>query len=442
MERKEIFSFLEKANASCAIMGIEGICEMLRRCGNPEEAIPIIHIAGTNGKGSVGTYISTILAQAGYRVGRYVSPTIQAYEERIQQVYMQNGRLVEEWITPVDLGRIFDDLQSIYVEMGKDGCVLPSAFELETVACFQACLDWDCDVLVLEVGLGGKQDATNCIRKSLCSVFTSISMDHVGVLGNTLSEIAREKAGIIKEQGAVIAYDFSYAAKEQQQKDTITPVINEIAEEKNAYVQYADMQQLYHVKHGLEGVTFSYKDDKELQVSLLGEHQAKNATVAIETILYLQKQGWKITKKDIYHGLKKARWKGRFEILKQSPYVVVDGAHNLDAAKSLAKSLALYFKNKKIAFVVGILKDKDYQGIMEELAPAASWIYTLTPDSPRALDAGELAKVARQFCQSVQACTSMEEAIRHAEQVPAEVILIFGSLYSIHWVYDYFYKED
>lgn len=444
MEYKEALRFIEDAGKNAGEMGLEAISNLLEELGHPEESLTFIHVGGTNGKGSVAAYLSFILASAGYKVGRYISPTIRGYRERIQilscrgteyeSCYISKER-VEKWITRI---------KEACMVIERKGKKLPSPFEIETAMGFLEFVEEMCDVVVLEVGMGGRTDATNIIKETAATVLTSISMDHMQVLGNTLTAIAREKAGIIKQHGNVVAYDYDFWSKECGKVDEITPVLVEKAREQQATITFSAFSDLKNELHDLQGITFDYKGYQGLHTPLLGENQVKNAALAIETAEHLQRTGWNITREHIFAGINNTKWHGRFEVIKENPVYIVDGAHNPDAARSLEKSIGIYLKEKKLLYIVGILADKDYDAVLSFVGRYADKIITVTPDNDRALSAKELEICAEKYCSCVAVGGTMEQALALAQKEEAayDAILIFGSLYSLHSVYAFMEQQE
>lgn len=443
MRYEEAMEFLEEANRQTGEMGTEAIRQLLKEMNDPQEKLSIVHVGGTNGKGSISAYISYVLAAAGYKVGRYVSPTIREYRERIQTLKWENGEPKVEYIAEREMLQELDVIQKIYQRMQQQGCQLPSAFEIETALGFSYFRKCNCDIVLLEVGLGGRLDATNVITKSACTVLASISRDHMQVLGNDLHAIAKEKAGIIKRKGTVVAYDYKHWSKERGEEDLISDEILENCRLQEAAVTFADFGKIANVGHTMEGITFDYKEWKKLKVSLLGEHQIKNAVVALETLDVLRQQGWKIGEKNIRVGLQKTRWNGRFEVLQTDPYYILDGAHNEDGARNLAHSLERYLKGKKMIGIAGILADKEYEKIMAQIGPKLKYMLVITPDNPRALPAEQLKEIAENYCNEVEVCKTVEQAMRKVENEERvfDAVVIFGSLYFQKDVYAYLEKE-
>lgn len=442
MTYQEAIEFVEHANQYAGELGLDAIYGLLEEMENPHKKLKYIHVGGTNGKGSICSYLSSILAFAGYKVGRYISPVIREYREKIQVASCRFGAVESVYISEEMLIKYVIQIKEACRRMVKKGKKHPTTFEIETVLGFLFFLEENCDVVLLEVGMGGRLDATNVIEHAECTVLGSISMDHKEYLGETLAEIATEKAGIIKFLGDVVAYDYGAWSSEWKQEDCITKVLLKKAEEMSANITFADFSEISKVCHSIDGIHFDYREWKDIYIPLLGENQVKNAAVAIETVLILQKKGWNISQSSVYRGLKQVKWKGRFEIIKKSPLYIVDGAHNTDGARSLAGSINLYLKGKKLLFIVGILADKDYKGILEQVAGYAHMILTITPDNSRALSARALKDEALPYCRNVEAVGDMGKALKLAEKMENEYdgIVIFGSLYSLHLVYEYMEK--
>lgn len=448
MTIEEAYKFIEESNKYGSVLGLSSMKTLLARLGNPQEQLKFVHVAGTNGKGTTAAYISAILAAAGYHVGRYISPAVLNKREIIQISYKyeascitsnesgqkkapeldKNSSIFTKYISEEDIACYIEQIQEACISITADGLPHPTVFEIETAMSFLYFLDSNCDIVVLEVGLGGRLDATNVINTVECVVLTSISMDHMHILGNTLEQITREKAGIIKPGITVVSYD---------QKPEARKIIEEVCKEMEANVTFADFNNVKIEEQDLSGTIFSYEEWKHLHINMLGENQIKNAVIAILAIKALQRFGYSITEEDIYTGLLNARWRGRFEILKREPLFIVDGAHNEDAAASLAKNINIYFKNKKIIYIMGVLADKDYDSVLRHTAKYASTILTITPNNSRGLSSKVLAEAASQYCSTVYDCDRVSEATKIAYNIAGknDVILAFGSLSYLEEIY-------
>lgn len=394
--------------------GLDCIREMLGRLGNPQDDLKFIHIAGTNGKGSVLAYISTVLKEAGYRVGRYSSPAISSYREQIQ--------VNEENISREELARLTEKIYEAGQEMLAEGLPHPTSFEVETILAFLFFREKKCDLVVLETGMGGEMDATNVVNTTLVGVLTAIGMDHMGFLGNTLGEIAAAKAGILKP---------GVRAASAWQKPEAAAVIAEICREKGCPLREADPGEIRDAVYGWERQSFSYRQYKDLEISLAGACQMENAALAVEALEALRELGYEIPEEALRRGLAGTVWRGRFTVIDRNPLFILDGAHNRDAADRLQESIELYFRDRRLIYIMGVLADKEYDYIAGKLAPLAARIFTVeTPDNPRALSAQALAKAVAVYNPHVQAAGSLAEAVRMArgEAKAEDVILAFGSL--------------
>ena len=414
MDYRQARRYMEEISGYGSVLGLTNIRELLERLNHPEQELSIIHVAGTNGKGSVVSYLSTIYGEAGYRVGRYVSPTICKYRERIQI----NNRYIEK----EDFAEGVTLLQGVIEQMVSDGLPHPTPFEVETALALWYYKRQNCDLVILECGLGGGEDATNAIENKICTVFTSISRDHMGILGDSLEEIARTKAGIMAK--GILAVSITQEAGVEQ-------VLRAEALKAGAEFVLADATKATITESSLEKQVFSYEDYKNLEVTLAGEHQVSNAVLALKVIEALQEKGFRVSQEAVIQGFAKTRWIGRFTTIQKNPHIIIDGAHNEDAAKKLAKLLKQQLCDKKVIFLMGVFKDKEYEKIVKETAPLASQIITFTiPDNERSLSGMELAYTVREYNENVTAADSMKEALEMALLLAGEddVILAFGSL--------------
>ena len=532
MTYEEAREFIQQSNQYGIVPGLETITELLSRLGNPQEQLKIIHVAGTNGKGSTCAFLTAILNAAGYRVGRYISPSVFSYRERIQISRLITGRaftpdkadntdsltdkgtaevveasavkenhvdletsvvkennvdleasvvkenhvnleasvdmevsrgagdiaakddyvdmedsgdknswkvrktasdfttqeLSTEYITREGVCRTIEIIKPVCESMVKDGYSHPTSFELETAMTFLYLLREKVDFVVLEVGLGGRLDATNVIKKPVISVITSISMDHMQFLGDTLEKIASEKAGIIKEGCPVVTCE---------QEPEVIRVIKDKATAQGSGLRLADSSSVTDINYSLEGTQFLlphngslYGPDKAYRIRLLGRNQIKNAVLALEAARVIQQAGFAVNEEAIQDGLSLASWSGRFEVVSRNPYLVIDGAHNEDAAKTLRDSIEIYFTNRRLVYMIGVLADKDYRSILKITAPLAAAIITLTPDNSRALSSDRLALEAGKYCDRVMDAGNVNQALKLAFEEAGEedVIIVFGSL--------------
>ena len=413
MTYEEARAFVEETKKYGSVLGLTSIRNLMLRLGDVQEQLKVVHVAGTNGKGSTCTMIASILTEAGYRVGRYSSPAVFFYEE----IYQINGTA----IAPEDFAKAASVVSRACMAMVEAGQPHPTSFEVETAIAFWYFADQRCDVVVLETGMGGATDATNLIQRPVCSVLTSISMDHMGFLGDTLEKIATVKAGIIKENCSVVSI---------RQKDEAMKVIQRYAKQMQSSLCIADFGKAQNVEYDAEELRFDYEKLTGVRVGLTGSFQLENAVLAIETIHQLSKNEYEVTKEHIWAGLKKACWPGRFETICENPRIIIDGAHNEDAARKLQETIENCFTNRPITYIIGVLADKEHEKILKILLPYARKVYTITPDNPRALAGEKLCAEAKKFHPDVQNESSTALAVEHAVSgaMEHEVILAFGSL--------------
>lgn len=401
--------YINNKNMLGTIPGTETITELLKRLGNPQDDCKCLHIAGTNGKGSVFSFVQEILMEHGFRVGRYVSPTILTYLERFQ---INHENMEEETFVSL-LERV--RRHATEMEGEQKGC--PTAFEIETAVAFLYFREQRVDYALIECGMGGMTDATNVIANPICTVFASISFDHMQFLGNTLTQIATQKAGIIKANSICIA---------GPQKKEALKVLEDSCKTLGAKMIYADRRHVCAVDMHLFGTKFTYKA-MPYEITLLGEHQIYNAITAIEVV----KQIPDITNKDIIEGLRKTRWLGRMTRVSEQPLMYVDGAHNEDAWKYLRKMVNKYFTKRKIIYIIGVLKDKEYDKMISLLSDTMDYAVTVTPPTPRGLDKDILAGLLeKQGVKAVTAENSANAVALAKAQIESldDVILVCGSL--------------
>ena len=406
--------YLDEVSKYGSVLGLESMRELLHRLGDPQNELKFIHISGTNGKGSVLAYLSTILSGAGYRTGRYISPTLFSYRERIQ--------VDGEYIEKESLACHVTAIAAAAEDMQKAGLPSPTVFEIETALAFLYFKEKRCDIVTLEVGCGGLLDATNVITTTLMEVIASISMDHTDLLGDTLAKIAAQKAGIIKPDTMVVS---------AQQKSEAAQVIEDTCKEQHCTLQMVDESKISNVHYGAEGQTFSYKEWENVAISLAGSYQIKNAALALEGVEALRKLGYALSDQQVREGLLHTAWRGRFTTLRRDPTVIIDGAHNPAAALELKESLERYFPGKTLYFVMGMFKDKDYAQVIDLTAPLARHIITVeTPGNPRAMPARELAEAVGKVNPSVEWADSVAHGVEKALAMAGkeDAVIVFGSL--------------
>ena len=391
-------------------LGLGRTRELLQKLGNPEKQLKFIHIAGTNGKGSCAAMLSSILEAAGYRVGLYTSPFINRFNERMQINHqcIPDGELAE---------------LTAYIRPFADGMAdPPTEFELITALAMVYFARHQCDIVVLEVGMGGELDSTNIIDVPEAAVIMAMGLDHVKELGPTMADIARAKAGIIKEGGRVVSYGGNPEAD---------AVIAAACREKNASLRQPDFAAIVPGDFSLEGQSFSYKGWHDLRIPLVGAYQMKNAAVVLETVEVLRQRGWHISDEAVVQGLKNTRWPARFEVLRRDPVFIVDGGHNPHGIRATAESLQRLFPGKKFTFVTGVMADKDVESILGLIVPLADQFFTVRPDNPRAMSAQELAERIRAMGAKATPCESVADGVDRAVAVEGKdgVACALGSLY-------------
>lgn len=416
MNYREAMEYIDDLQQYGSVLGLDGMRELCTRLGNPQDQLKFVHIAGTNGKGSVLAYVSTVLQTAGYKVGRYISPTIRDYRERFQV----DGRMISQ----VGLCKYLELVKKAAEAMVSDGFAHPTPFEIETAVAFLFFLDKHCDIVVLETGLGGSLDATNIVNTTLVAVFASISMDHMGILGDSQQQIALAKAGIIKDKCYVIS---------AKQTPEVMKVLRQAALLRKAKFFTADVGRAKNVRYGVTKQHFSYDKYKNLEITMLGQFQIENAVVAVEVLMALDKSGYPVPEDKLRKGMSETKWRGRFDVIGKKPLFIADGAHNEDASIKLAQSIRFYFTNKRIIYIMGVLKDKEYDKVIRNTYDLAEHIITVTPPvRERALHAYDLAQAVREYHGSVTVADSVQEAVEIAYLLAGldkdTVIIAFGSL--------------
>lgn len=422
MRYQEARDFITQSAQYGSKLGLEAITELLRRMGNPQDTLKVLHVAGTNGKGSTSSFLSTILAMEGYRVGRFHSPAVFEYLEMVQ---ITAPSLMEgvstAYISESEYTLEIAKIKQICSQMLREGLPHPTSFEIETAMALSYLSKERVDFAVIEVGLGGRLDATNVFQKPLCNIITSISLDHMQYLGDTLAKIAYEKAGIIKNGARVIT---------SNTEPEVLKVLEQVSIDCAATLTIADAKEAKGITYGQQGTLFHYKG-KQYRIKLLGQFQIMNAVLAIDTMIQLRELGYRISESSVQRGLEHTSWSGRFEVIAKHPYFVIDGAHNADASLQLRKTLLTYFKENKKIYILGVLADKDYKAILENTADLADLLITITPNNDRALASSQLAKEASAYTKGEvidagECAKAVEIALHNADQ--NDIIIAFGSL--------------
>jgi dihydrofolate synthase/folylpolyglutamate synthase len=371
-----------------------------------------IHVAGTNGKGSTSAMLDSILREAGYKVGLYTSPYIRFFNERM--------RINGESIADGELASLTEYIKPIADGMEDS----PTEFELITALAFEYFARNNCDIVVLEAGMGGRLDSTNIIDTSVLSIITGIALDHTAFLGDTVEKIAAEKAGIIKH-GIPVLYGGD--------DESASSIIYKRALDMGSEYSRVDYKKLNVKSFELSGSSFDFSEHKDLKIRLLGSYQPRNAAIAISAIDILRRSGFEISEENLKNGLANAKWQGRFEILSKEPLIIFDGAHNPQGIAAAVESIKLYFKEQKACIVTGVLRDKDYTHIAKMLSTVATRAFTFTPDSPRALNAEEYASTLNSAGLFAEASVTVFEALNKAKAYAIEhnyPVICAGSLYA------------
>ena len=391
--------------------GLSRTRDLLGRLGDPHMGLKYVHITGTNGKGSTAAMVSSVLIQAGLRTGLYTSPHLWHFGERFQVDGVP--------ISDDDLGRITER-----VLQAAEGMSDPATeFELMTAVAMLYFQERRCDLVVLEVGLGGLLDSTNIIPAPEVAVMTNLGLEHTDQLGDTLAKIAQAKAGIIKPGCRTVLYHQSREVEE---------VVERVCQELGVELTTTDLDSIQVEQVGRDGQVFRYRGE-EYHIPLVGAYQVSNAATAIEVISALRRGGWHIPEDALKGGLSKAVWPGRMEMARRSPDLVIDGGHNPQCMEAIAQSLAQLYPGRKIHFLIGLMADKDYPAMIASILPLAHSFVTLTPDSPRALPAQDLAEYLRRQGAQATPCGSVAEGLAAimAQCGPEEVICACGSLYMV-----------
>ena len=411
MDYKEALAYLDSIEYFGSKPGLERITAMLEKLGNPQQGMKFVHIAGTNGKGSCAAMTASVLKAAGYKTGLYTSPYLYRFNERMQI----NGKEIDDAV----LAELVTRVKPIAEGMEDH----PTVFEIMTATALLWYKEEACDIVVLEVGLGGRFDATNVIAAPECAVIMNIGLDHTAVLGDTIEQIAFEKAGILKPGTEAVLF---------QQTQSVTEVVRERCDELGISLHVPDFDAIKTEFDSLYGQTFTYKGESDA-LPLLGAHQLKNAATVLEVVEVLRAKGWKLEQSDVEHGLYAVHWPGRFELLSEEPFFVVDGGHNPQCALTVRDNLLHYFPTERRILLLGILRDKDYASLTAILNEAADEYICITPQSPRALPAQELADFLNRYNKPVAVCDSIRDGVSLAldRSDDRSVVCAVGSLYSV-----------
>ena len=426
MDYRQALNYIENTGKFGSRLGLENVSRLLDILGNPHRDLRIIHVAGTNGKGSTCSFINSMLIYQGYNVGLYTSPYLEEFNERIK---INNVNISDE-----DLAQSVSRVSDAIGQMIEEGCDHPTEFEIITACAFLYFRDRDVDFAVIEVGLGGRLDSTNvCIP--LVSAITSISMDHTEYLGDTLARIAFEKGGIIKNKRPVVLY---------QQSDEVESVISSICSERDSELFITENDKIEYISEGMSSQSVNLEVMGHfysgIEISLPGRHQARNLAVALSVLRLLEISSdiSQVDTEALYRSIRETRWPGRMEVIKTEPLTIIDGAHNPDGAAILSESVDRYLVGKKINLVFGMLRDKDILSVAKLLAVRADRIIITEPESPRAASSAEVHGIILEALRGedvpdITEIPDIEEAVRHAQSMAGdgEAVIYAGSLYMI-----------
>lgn len=412
MNYNEALEYIHSVSWKGSVPGLSRISKLLSLMGNPEQKLKYVHIVGTNGKGSTASIITSVLKSAGYKAGMYTSPFIVSFNERIQI----NGEMISDKC----LAEITEYIKP-FADSMEDR---PTEFELVTAVAFEYFYRTECDIVVLEAGMGGEFDATNAIPAPEVAVFTNIGLDHTDYLGDTVEKIAQTKSGILKKGSDCVIYPSQDGAAE---------VIKQKCVSLDIPYTVVDFGSINPVSASIDGQVFDWGDYKLLSTGLLGAHQRCNAATALTAVQKLNDRGFLITEENIRTGLLNTVWQGRFEVLRKKPLFIVDGGHNPQCMEALAENIRTYFPDTRLTVLTGVLADKDYAAMYDLIAPYVKEFILVTPPSPRALPAKELGKKLLMYGKPITVCETVYEGVEKAVLTvePQGAILAFGSLYMI-----------
>lgn len=411
MTYNESLDYLKSISNRGSRPGLSRILEILKLLGEPQKSLKIIHVAGTNGKGSVCRMLESILTEAGYKTGLFTSPCIDSETECY--------RINKENISESDFSETVFHIKTAEEKMDDK----PTSFEFETAMAVWYFYQKKCDVVILEVGMGGRLDATNISDMPVLSVITDVALDHMDYLGNTISKISSEKAGIIKSGCPTV-----FGGNNPEALKVIQTTANKLS----SSLLLTERGNIGIVSSGLKGSVFNYNKYTNLKIKLAGLYQPGNAAIAIDSIKILNKSGFNISPNDIYNGLAAAVWAGRFEVFSNNPPIIYDGSHNPQGMTATVKSIKEYFPGKKINLIMGVMADKDYEKMVNIISPYINQAYTVTPKNQRALDGAELSdlfkknKVNSEYHTDISKAVSSAVSFSNKSNTP---LIILGTLY-------------
>lgn len=416
MDMEKVIRYVNTNRGNGRKQNLNRMRTLLKHLGNPHQGLPYIHITGTNGKGSTSALFYSVLRAADFNVGVFTSPHLEKINERI--------RFNDEMIQDEEFIRILAEMEPVILELEEKMGEYFYAFELLTTAAFIYFQEKQPDVILLEAGIGGRLDSTNVIEESLLSIITSIGLDHMNMLGETIEEILADKAEILKDQGQLIVGPIA---------DELKPIPLEKADAVDGTVTFIERDNIKVQETNLAKQIFDYKDWSGVEISMLGKHQIENACLVLEAVETLKAKDFFISKEAIFQGLKEAYWPGRFEKMLDEPLLYIDGAHNVASVGRLVETLEETFPNDAFHFVVGMMKDKDYETMFDQVKHLAKEFILISPDPYRGFDADEVAEALRKEGYRAIVKEQAEDVVVYIkEEVPKnETVIQFGSLYLV-----------
>jgi len=411
MNYKEVLKYLEKASQKGSVLGLERIEKLLELLSAPQDKLKIIHVSGTNGKGSFSAMLSSVLKESGYKVGVFSSPSLVT----VNDSFRINCEIVSD--------TLFAEILSEVIYKAEEMDDKPTEFELLTAAAFLMFYKTECEICIIECGLGGDTDSTNVVKNPILSVITNVQKDHCTILGDTLSEIATHKAGIIKSGSPVF-----YGGEKNEAYD----VIRGYAQKTGSDFYCPGSQKPENERYGINGTFFDYGRYRNIKLSLLGNYQICNAVNVIETVEILRKSGVEISDSSMYKGFEKSIWQGRFEIVSDNPYIIFDGAHNPCGMEEAVKTIKNCFGKCKTAMLMGVMADKEYNLYPDMIRDIVDVVFTVTPDNPRALEAKKLSESLINNGIDARPYDRFEDGMKDAvnyvrtKKIP---LIVLGSLY-------------
>ena len=411
MDYRQAVEFVESSSIVRERYGLEKLQRALHLLGDPHHHTEFVHIAGTNGKGSTAAMTASVLQTAGYRTGLYTSPHLMRYNERMQ---IDGVPISDE-----DFVEAASQVQRVCEQLGG----VPIVFEVLTLMALWYFAQQHCDIVVLEVGIGGLLDSTNVIPSPKAAIITQLGMDHTETLGNTLEEIAAQKGGIVKEGTPTVM---------ALQEPSAVAIVQQICDKHHAPLALADPERLRVLDASVAGQMLEDREYGKLKLPLAGEHQRKNAANVLEAVAMLRTQGYRISDDDVREGIAKTVWPARFERLSTAPDFILDGGHNPQCLHAATAALREYYSGQKVVFLVGMMADKDTDHMLAEMASIAKSFVCIRPDSPRAMQPQLLAQqLTERFHLPACACGSVREGIAEATRQAGKegVVCALGSLY-------------